>query len=193
MCLTSNIAIFTSRGEVPAGSLKVGDRVFTRDNGPQKIDWIGRHDLTALHLERHKDLMPVLIEKGALGGDLPERDLVVSPEHRLLLAADREALYAQDHDTLSAAKHLVGLPGIYRFKPLEISYVHFQFEQAEVVLTNGFWSECFQPAAMSSSGHDADARDEVYRLFPQLADRYGVKGYGAGGRMLTARPMQVSP
>ncbi|WP_417269877.1 Hint domain-containing protein [Celeribacter sp.] len=192
MCLTSNIAIFTSRGEVPAGSLKVGDRVFTRDNGPQKIEWVGRRNLSALHLERHKSLMPVLIEKGALGGELPERDLVVSPEHRLLLAADRKALYAQHHDTLSAAKHLVGLPGISQFKPLDVSYVHFQFENAEVVLTNGFWSECFHPAAKRISDHDADARDELYRLFPELAERYGVKGYGKGGRTVTARPMHVT-
>lgn len=191
MCLTSNIAIFTSRGEVEAGALKVGDRVFTRDSGPQKIEWIAQRTLTALHLERQKDLMPVVIEKGALGGDLPERDLVVSPEHRVLLAADREARYGQDQDVLSAAKHLVGLPGISRFKPLEVSYVHFQFAVAEVVLTNGFWSECFQPATPIASDHDAQARDELYLLFPQLAERYGVRGYGKGGRDIRARPMFV--
>lgn len=189
-CFTQGTMIATMRGEVPVEALKIGDRVFTRDNGPQAVEWVGTHLLNALDLEGQKNLKPVLIGAGALGGDLPERDMMVSPQHRLLLASDRKALYAEDHDMLSAAKHLTDLPGISRAKPLEMGYAHFHCARHEIVLTNGFWTEAFCPADTSGTALDEAARDEIFRVFPALAEACGVKGY-QGTKAHAAKRMRI--
>jgi len=55
----------------PIEELKIGDRVLTRDDGPQAIRWIGQTTLRAVG-----DFAPVVIKKGTLHN---ENDLVVSP------------------------------------------------------------------------------------------------------------------
>jgi hypothetical protein len=49
--------------------------------------------------------------QGSLGNGLPERDMMVSPNHRMLVANDRTALYFDEHEVLVAAKHLIGARG----------------------------------------------------------------------------------
>ena len=44
MCFTPGTMIATDKGEVAVESLKPGMRVFTRDNGLQKLRWAGRRD-----------------------------------------------------------------------------------------------------------------------------------------------------
>ncbi|GAA3875860.1 Hint domain-containing protein [Celeribacter arenosi] len=191
ICFTPGTAIATPKGELPVEMLRVGDKVFTRDNGAQEIKWVGRRNLSARELERQKSLMPVLIEKGALGDGLPERDLMVSPQHRILLTSERAALFFDESEVITPAKHLVGLPGISRVKPLETSYIHFLCDNHEIVLSNGSWSESFQPGANSIGGLQDDARDELFRLFPELATQSGLKGYGAARRSLKKHETQI--
>lgn len=177
VCFTPGTGIATPDGTVAAEQLCVGDRVFTRDNGAQEIAWVGRKDLSTADLQRQKDLIPVMIAKGALGNGLPDRDLIVSPQHRVLLSSDRAALYFEEREVLSAAKHLVGLPGIVWAKPLATSYIHFMCENHEVVLSNGAWTETFQPGAASMSGLENGQRDEILTLFPELATVKGMNAY----------------
>ncbi|MCB2159770.1 MAG: Hint domain-containing protein, partial [Rhodobacteraceae bacterium] len=51
--LTTGLVIATEEGEVPAETLRVGDRVLTRDNGVQRIRWIGSSALTDDMLKAH--------------------------------------------------------------------------------------------------------------------------------------------
>jgi hypothetical protein len=57
--------------------LQVGDRVLTRDDGPQEIRWIGQSTTRAVG-----DFAPIRIAAGVLHNT---DDLVVSPEHRLFI------------------------------------------------------------------------------------------------------------
>merc|ERR1711916_245042 len=81
-------------------------------------------------------LRPVLIRKGALGNGLPERDMIVSPNHRMLVASDKAAIYFEEREVLVAAKHLVDLPGVAFVDVEDVTYIHFMFDQHEVVLTS---------------------------------------------------------
>lgn len=184
ICFTPGTAIATPRGEVAAEMLKEGDKVFTRDNGVQEIRWVGQKDVTKADFTRQASLAPVLIQKGALGNGLPERDLMVSPQHRVLLTSERAQLYFEEREVLSPAIHLVGMPGISQARPAETSYIHFLCDNHEVVLSNGAWTETFQPGEASLAGLQSAQRDEVLTLFPELATQSGLTNYESARKSL---------
>lgn len=57
-----------------------------------------------------------------------------------------------------------------RCPPKGVTYVHILFDRHEIVLSDGLWTESFQPAERTLSALDQATRDEVLELFPQLAD-----------------------
>lgn len=183
-CFTPGTLIATPRGERRVEELREGDRIITRDNGIQEIRWAGTKLVTAEELARAPHMKPVLIRKGALGNDLPEADMLVSPNHRMLVANDRTALYFDEHEVLVSAKHLIGGAGITEASPQGVSYIHFMFDQHEVVLANGAWSESFQPGDYSLSGMGNAQRAEIYGLFPELRTEAGLGAYTAARRTL---------
>ena len=183
-CFTPGTVIATANGERLVEELREGDRIITRDNCLQKIRWVGRRDLSGRELLQVPHLKPVLIRAGSLGRGLPERDMVVSPNHRLLMQSDRSALYFADREVLAAAKHLTGLGGVDRVETSAISYIHFMFDQHEVVLSNGAWTESFQPGEQVLDGIGDAQRDEIFELFPELREAEGIEAYQAARRSL---------
>ncbi|MRU14011.1 type I secretion protein [Roseovarius sp. A21] len=183
-CFTPGTVIATPKGERRVEDLEVGDRVITRDNGLQEIRWIGRRDLTGQELCQAPNLKPVLIRAGSLGRGLPEHDMMVSPQHRLLINNDRSALYFDEREVLAAAKHLTGMKGVDTVEASGVSYIHFMFDQHEVVLSNGAWTESFQPGEQVMDGMGAAQRNEIYDLFPELREAEGLKDYQAARRSL---------
>lgn len=187
-CFTPGTLVLTNAGEVPVENLVEGDLVLTRDSGFQSVRWAGRRDLSAADLAAEPRFNPVRIARGALGGGLPERDMLVSPQHRMLLTGPRTELLFGEHEVLVAATHLVGLPGIKRTTPRGISYIHILFDQHEVVRADGAWTESFQPGARSLGGLDHAQRQEILALFPELA--LG-QPYPAARMVLKAREAKV--
>ncbi|MFP4404643.1 Hint domain-containing protein [Rhodosalinus sp.] len=185
ICFTPGTVIATPRGERLVEDLKAGDRIITRDNGIQEIAWTGTKALTGHQLARMPHLRPILIQAGSLGNGLPEQDLLVSPNHRVLVANDKTALYFDESEVLVAAKHLTGLEGVDEVTSLGVTYVHFMFERHEVVLSNGAWTESFQPGDHSLQGIGNAQRAEIFELFPEL-EREGTVagGFGAARRVL---------
>lgn len=183
-CFTPGTLIATPRGEIPVEDLKAGDRVITRDNGIQQIRWVGAKKMTWADLSLNPHLKPVLIRKGSLGNGLPERDMMVSPNHRVLVANDRTALYFDEHEVLVAAKHLVAGKGVHEVDSMGTTYLHFMFDRHEVVLSNGAWTESFQPGDYTLKGMGNAQRNEIFELFPDLKTEAGLEGYGAARRTL---------
>jgi hypothetical protein len=183
-CFTPGTKIATPKGERLVEELKVGDRVITRDNGIQEIRWVGARDMSGAELEKSAHLKPVLIRQGALGNDLPERDMMVSPNHRVLVANDKTALYFEEREVLVAAKHLTGLEGVDIVDVSHTTYIHVMFDQHEVILSDGSWTESFQPGDMSLAGIGNAQRQEILELFPELATEEGIEGYASARRSL---------
>ncbi|MFZ7090679.1 Ig-like domain-containing protein [Primorskyibacter sp. 2E233] len=183
-CFTPGTLIATPQGERLVEELQVGDRVITRDNGIQAIKWIGRKNLTGHDLARKPHFRPILIQKGALGNNLPEHDMLVSPNHRVLVANDKTALYFEEREVLVAAKHLTGLDGVDEVESLGVAYIHVMFDQHEVILSNGAWTESFQPGDYTLKGIGNAQRQEIFELFPELEHAEGLKAYGAARRSL---------
>jgi hypothetical protein len=183
-CFTPGTVIATPKGERLVEELEVGDRIITRDNGLQEIRWLGRRDLAGAEMLQAPHLKPVLIRAGSLGRGLPERDLLVSPNHRVLFNNEKSALYFEDREVLASAKHLTDLEGVDAVDTHAISYIHFMFDQHEVVLSNGSWTESFQPGEQTLDGMGTEQRDEIYALFPELREMEGIKAYQSARRSL---------
>lgn len=190
-CFTPGTTIATPKGERMVEDLKPGDKIITRDNGIQEIRWIGTRTLTGHELARAPKLRPILIQKGSLGHNLPEHDILVSPQHRMLLTGDKTQLYFEETEVLAAAKHLTGMPGIDEVGTLGVTYVHFMFDRHEVVLSNGAWSESFQPGANVLDGLGVEQRDEILELFPELTTAEGLDDYAAARRALKRHEAQL--
>ncbi|MDG3040178.1 Hint domain-containing protein [Roseicyclus marinus] len=191
ICFTPGTLIATPKGEVPVESLREGDRVITRDNGIQEIRWLGQRTLDRAELGQNPHFRPILVRKGSLGHGLPERDMVVSPQHRLLIANEMTDLYFNESEVLVPAKHLVGTSGIMQLDTLRTTYVHFMFDRHEVVLSNGSWTESFQPGAQSMGTLADEVRDEILGLFPELKTREGLDGYVSARRSLKAHEAKL--
>ena len=146
-------------------------------------------DWKALAANPH--LKPVLIQKGSLGNDLPERDMMVSPNHRMLVANDKTSLYFEEREVLAAAKHLINNQGVHSVDTMGISYLHFMFDNHEVVLSDGAWTESFQPGDYTLQGIGNAQRSEILELFPELATAEGIKGYQAARRTLKAHEARL--
>jgi Ca2+-binding RTX toxin-like protein len=183
-CFTPGTLIATPKGERLVEELQVGDRIITRDNGIQEIAWLGHKPMSGAQLVQNPHLQPVLIKAGALGHGLPERDMMVSPNHRVLVSSDKTQLYFEESEVLAAAKHMVGAEGIHTVNVMQTTYVHFMFERHEVVLSNGAWTESFQPGDYSLKGIGNSQRNEIFDLFPELQSKTGLENYQSARKAL---------
>ncbi|TWI29271.1 Hint domain-containing protein [Paracoccus sulfuroxidans] len=169
VCFAADALIETVEGPVRAGDLSVGDLVHTADAGLQPIRWIGRRRLGAAELEAHPNLRPIRIRAGALGQNLPSRDLVVSPQHRMLARSRiAQRMFGTD-EILVAAKQLLQLKGFDIASDLaEVTYVHFLFDAHQIVFANGAPSESLHTGAEALKAVGEAAVAEIYQLFPEL-------------------------
>ncbi|WP_239195259.1 Hint domain-containing protein [Thalassobius sp. Cn5-15] len=188
-CFTADTMILTREGERRAADLQVGDMVMTRDAGFQPIRWIGSRCLSAAEVAAMPDLRPVHIRQGAFGMDRPSRDLTVSPQHRMLVRDHKAALWFGEEEVLVPAVQLTCLDGICRGKAEPVTYVHLMFDQHQLVLGDGAWSESFQPGDYTLAGLDAPQREELFKLFPELAVE--AKGYSAARPTLSRHEAAV--
>ena len=186
ICFTPGTRIATKRGEVLIQQLKVGDAVLTRDNGPQELRWIGRRNLHRAELACNTNYFPVLIRAGALGDGMPQRDMLVSPNHRMLVTSEVAEMMFGEREVLVAAKHLTGLNGVDVAPTDKVSYIHMMFDNHEVVLADGVWAESFQPGDHAMAGIKSEQREEILDLFPELIGAQGVTNYPAARRLLRA-------
>ncbi|WP_372884763.1 Hint domain-containing protein, partial [Shimia sp.] len=92
--------ITLATGELrPVEELQAGDRVLTRDDGPQELRWIGH-----LTLRAAGEFAPIRIAAGTLNN---AGDLMVSPDHRLFIYQRHDHIGAGRPELLVRARHLV--------------------------------------------------------------------------------------
>lgn len=165
-CFVSGTMIDTPYGPRPIETLQAGDQVLTRDNGVQTISWIGSREIS-LAPENDK-LRPIRITKGALGPNLPDRDLLLSPKHRLLITDPVLSLVTGCDEVLCAAKNLINGQSIYAECATSVRYHHLLFETHQVLSSSGCCSESFYPGQIGLESFQDQAREEVFGLFPEL-------------------------
>ena len=169
ICFTSGTLIKSIRGEVPVEDLKLGDEVLTLDRGYQTIRWIGSRNLSATQLTIYPKMRPIRICAGALGVNQPERELLVSPQHRILVRSIiAERMFGQS-EVLVAAKQLLEMDGVEIAEDVtSVTYWHFMFEAHQVVFANGAATESLYTGSEALKAVGNAARQEILALFPEL-------------------------
>jgi hypothetical protein len=197
-CFAAGTRLLTDRGALPVEALTVGDHVLTADGGSAPITWTG---LRRVDCRRHCEpgaVLPVCVTAHAFGDGLPGRDLLLSPDH---------AIFAED--VLIPIKHLIDGAAVRQMEAGQITYVHIELAEHQIVLAEGLPVESYLDAgdrAGFSSGsvvalhpawgeHEGDVAmlrealayapirvmgHEVDRVRGQLADRRG-RGQALGG------------
>ncbi len=162
------VACFTTgtRLKVPGGrraieGLQVGDRVWTLDDGFQRVRWIGSQTV-----EASGALAPVCLKKGFLG---LKRDILLSQQHRVMMGGPQAMLHLGVDQALSAAIHLCAGDSAVVQPGGTVTYWHVMFDQHQIVDAEGLLTESLLVNGMSLDGLGRDSRDEILQLFPDLA------------------------
>ena len=170
ICFTPDTWISTPDGKRLVRDLAEGDLIQTVDDGPQPIRWIGTRRITGARLIAMPELRPVRIRGGAIGIDIPDEDLVVSPEHRMLLRGTMARDLFNADEVLVAAKELINDHSILRDHGTgHITYVHILLDRHQVVFANGLATESFHPATMPLDAVAADQRPALIERVPDMA------------------------
>lgn len=144
----------------PIETLKPGDRVLTRDHGPQPIRWIGRATLRGVGA-----FAPVVISQGTLGN---AGDLIVSQHHRMFLyQRDRRAGLATS-EILVQAKHLVDGERIFIREGAVVEYFSLVFDRHEIIYAEGVPAESLMVTEATVNRLPPEFADEVRARFPGL-------------------------
>ncbi len=169
ICFAGGTIVDTPGGPRPVEALREGDRLSTRDDGPQEILWIGRRHVSGARMQAMPELRPIRVRAGALGNRFPAPDLLVSPSHRLLLrGAVAEALF-NAREVLVAAYDMLNDRTILRDHTLrEVTYFHLMLERHQIVWANGVESESFHPAHTSLGTIEPGQRERLLAVAPGI-------------------------
>ncbi len=138
VCFAAGTDIQTPDGPVDVADLQAGDVVTTLGGRTRSVRQTSMRQFTPLQLVRETRLLPVRIKAGALGGGLPDRDLLVSRQHRVLVSSRIAKRIFGQTEVLIPATHLVGLPGIDVDRSIQpISYHHILLDVHDIMLANG--------------------------------------------------------
>lgn len=169
ICVQRGTRIKTMQGCMAVEDLEIGDRILTLDSGYQPIRWIGSRLIGRDELDLSPELRPIRFRAGALGPDMPDQDLLVSPQHRVLMSGWKAELHFGHSEILVPAKSLVNDRDITIDHEIEaLEYFHVLFDQHEIMLTNGVATESFFPGDYVLDELASPVREELGKIFPEL-------------------------
>ena len=139
MCFLEGTLIATPSGERAVEMLRIGDLVLTAEGAVAPVRWMGHRSLHAFGPDGYLRadplrVMPIRIRVGALGDNLPVRDLLVSPDHAILV-----------EDILIQAGALVNGLSVVRERrlPERFTFYHVELADHALILAEGVAAETF--------------------------------------------------
>ncbi|MEJ6639274.1 MAG: Hint domain-containing protein [Octadecabacter sp.] len=160
-----------SGAQVPIEDLKIGDRVLTRDAGPQDIRWIGGTTLRAVG-----DYAPVVTREGAL---FNFRDLVLFPDHRLFIYQREDRIGAGRSEVLVKVGHLINGDTVYQQDGGFVDSFQILFDDHQIIYAEGIAAETLLvdartraalPDGVASDDHN-DTPHQAFEVTESLANR----------------------
>jgi len=133
VCFVAGTRIATQRGEIAVEELREADLVLTVSGDQRPIRWIGERRLDLTSHRRPESLFPIRIRRGAFAENVPQRDLLVSPDHCLFIDGE-----------LIPAKLLVNGMTIVQDRAFRaVHYYHVELDNHNVLLAEGLPAESY--------------------------------------------------
>jgi hypothetical protein len=150
-------------------ALTAGDKILTRNNGPQELRWVGHVTLRAVGA-----YAPVVISTGVMGN---ASDLIVSQHHRMFLYQRRRAQGSLKSEILVQAKHLVDGDKIFLREGGFVDYFSLVFDSHEIIYAEGIPAESLLVSEATVSRLPPELAAEVAERFPGLSQNqhFGVE------------------
>lgn len=145
----------------PIEDLKPGDKVLTRDHGPQSVRWLSKATLRAVGA-----FAPVVITTGTLGNS---GDLIVSPHHRVFLYQRQRPAGLHTSELLVQAKHLVDDETVFQREGGFVDYFSLIFDHHEIIYAEGVPAESLMVNDATLSRLPSEIADDLKARFPGLA------------------------
>jgi len=170
ICFTPGTMIRTATGSARIETLRPGNWVQTKDNGPQQVLWCGHRRMTGARLHAMPHLRPIRFRAGAMGIGRPEDDLLVSPQHRMLVNGSASRALFNTDEVLVAAEDLLNDHSILVDHLVrEVTYIHVLLERHQIIWANGLETESFHPANAELNTVAPDQRESLLDLLPEIA------------------------
>jgi hypothetical protein len=154
ICFMPGTRIRTPAGDRIVEAFKPGDLVLTSNGIPAPVRWVGRQTVSRIFGDPLR-VLPIRIKSGALGDNMPVRDLLLSPDHALLIDG-----------VLVQAGALVNGTSVVRERdvPEIYTYYHIELDDHSLVLADGVPAETFVDNVDRLA---FDNWDEHETLYPQ--------------------------
>lgn len=161
----------------PIEALVAGDRILTRDHGPQALRWVGNVTLRAVGA-----FAPVVISAGVMGN---AGDLVVSQHHRMFLYQRRKADGVPKSEILVQAKHLIDGDRIFVRETGFVDFYSLVFDAHEIIYAEGIPAESLMVTEATVARLPPELAAEVKERFPGVTQiqHFGME---AGPQILAA-------
>jgi hypothetical protein len=156
-CYCAGTLILTDRGEVPVETLAIGDNVVTASGAPRRIKWVGRRSYAGRFVMGRKDILPICIKAGALGDNVPKRDLWISPHHAMYFADE-----ARDGVLIEAKDLVNGVSIVQAERVKKVEYFHIEIDSHDVIIAEGALSETFIDDDSRGMFHNAHEYKSLY-------------------------------
>lgn len=169
-CLVAGTLVNTPDGMRAVEDLREGDSVCAADGRVLTLRSFMSTTVSTARQMAHPNLKPIRIVAGALGTGKPERDLLVSRQHRMVIrSAIARRMFGQPEVLVAAAK-LLDLPGVFVEPRLgDVRYCHLLFDDHEIIVAEGAETESLLVGPGLLDSLSKDAVEEILALFPQIA------------------------
>lgn len=105
--------------------LRIGDKILTRDHGPQPVRWVGQRTVRAIG-----PYAPVVISRGTLAN---ESDLIVSQHQRLFIYQRSASRLTGTAEVFVRARDLVDDEAVFIRRGGFVDYFHLVFDDHEII------------------------------------------------------------
>ncbi|MEQ1612492.1 MAG: Hint domain-containing protein [Hyphomicrobiaceae bacterium] len=133
VCFLAGTMIRTPDGETAIEALAIGDLIVTADGSPKPVKFIGRQTVSMIFADASKT-QPIQIRAGALGENVPTRDLFTSPGHSMLIDG-----------VLAISAALVNGSSIVRWQDVttNFTYFHIELDDHAIIFAEGAATETY--------------------------------------------------
>lgn len=164
MCVSfarGTLISLASGRQIPIEDLAPGDKVLTRDHGPQPLRLVGHATLRAVGA-----FAPVVIPAGMLGNS---GDLIVSQHHRMFLYQRQRHAGLGTAEVLVQARHLVDDENVFIREGGFVDWFSLVFDRHEIIYAEGIPAESLMVNDATVSRLPPEIAADVQSRFPGLA------------------------